>query len=457
MKSLYSKFLLATILIMFLSSIAGFLITNTYYHQVTKPKNDAKNVAIAQSIIKHINEVPDLNLDHYLNTIGDVGYQIYLVDDHNMHKFYGGNYRVKDLPVSTIQNVLDGKIYHGMRDFPRETFVTGFFANHMSNTVGVPFQYHHKNYAMFLRPDIKLLFNEVHTIMGGWTLSMGIISLVAMLYFAKLLIRPITELTSATKRIANERFDTPLKIERKDEIGQLATSFNTMMSQLQENELIRKEFISNVSHDFQSPLLNIQGYAGLLKEKHITDEERQNYAAIIESETHRLSTLTKQLLLLTSLDQSSRRMVRKEYSLDQQLKTTIQKYRWWLDEEGINLSMTLEPTTFNGDAGLLENVWENLLTNAIKYNHLNGDIQISLESTIQEVIVRIQDTGIGMSDVTKKQLFERFYRADESRTKDGTGLGLSIVEQVVHLHEGHIEVISKLGKGTTFIITLPHL
>ncbi|WP_397536770.1 ATP-binding protein [Rummeliibacillus pycnus] len=457
MKSLYSKFLLATILIMIFSSITGFLLTNTYYHQVTKQKNDEKNVAIAQSIIKHINEVPDLNLDHYLKTIGDVGYQIYIVEDNEKHKFYGGNYRVKDLPDSTIQNVLDGEIYHGMRDFPRETFVTGFFANYMSNTVGVPFQYHHQRYAMFLRPDIKLLFNEVHTIMGGWTLFMGIISLVAMLFFAKLLIRPITELTAATKRIANERFDTPLKIERKDEIGQLATSFNTMMGQLQENDLMRKEFISNVSHDFQSPLLNIQGYAGLLKSEYITDEERQNYATIIQTETHRLSTLTKQLLLLTSLDQSARQMERKAYSLDRQLKATIQKHRWWLEEEGINLSMTLEPTTFNGDAGLLEKVWENLLTNAIKYNRPNGDIQVLLTSSEHEVTVRIQDTGIGMSDVTKKQLFERFYRADESRTKDGTGLGLSIVEKVIHFHEGHIEVESELGEGTTFIIIIPNL
>lgn len=457
MKSLYSKFLLATILIMIFSSLAGFLLTNTYYHQVTKSKNDAKNVTIAQSVIQHINEVQDLNLDHYLQTLGDVGYQIYLVNENGDSKFYGGDYRVKDLTDSTVQQVLNGKIYHGMRDFPKETFVTGFFANHLSNTVGVSFQYHHKRYAMFLRPDIKLLFNEVHTIMGGWTIFMGLISLAAMLLFAKLLIKPITELTEATKRIANERFDTPLKIESKDEIGQLATSFNTMMGQLQENDQIRKEFISNVSHDFQSPLLNIQGYAGLLVSENITDEERRDYVSIIQSETHRLSTLTKQLLLLTSLDQSSRKMERKIYALDEQMKRTIQKYRWWLEEEGINLSMTLEPTLINADAGLLENVWENLLTNAIKYNKENGDIQVVLTSTDQEVTVQIQDTGIGMSDTTKEQSFQRFFRADDSRTKDGTGLGLAIVEQIVKIHGGNIQVETQLGIGTVFTIILPKL
>ena len=278
-----------------------------------------------------------------------------------------------------------------------------------------------------------------------------------MLLFAKLLIKPITELTEATKRIANERFDTPLKIESKDEIGQLATSFNTMMGQLQENDQIRKEFISNVSHDFQSPLLNIQGYAGLLVSENITDEERRDYVSIIQSETHRLSTLTKQLLLLTSLDQSSRKMERKIYALDEQMKRTIQKYRWWLEEEGINLSMTLEPTLINADAGLLENVWENLLTNAIKYNKENGDIQVVLTSTDQEVTVQIQDTGIGMSDTTKEQSFQRFFRADDSRTKDGTGLGLAIVEQIVKIHGGNIQVETQLGIGTVFTIILPKL
>ncbi|HEY9577796.1 MAG TPA: HAMP domain-containing sensor histidine kinase, partial [Pseudobacillus sp.] len=457
-KSLYGKFVLMTALIMLFSTIGGFLITNTYYHRVMKARNDEKNVEIAKTIVDHIEETPQVDLDEYFKTIGRIGYQLYVVDESGKPSFYGGEFRLKNLDKQSVKQVLEGHIYHGMRDFPRETFVTGFFANEMSNTIGVPFNYENKQYALFIRPDIKLLFSEVHTILGGLIIATALLSLLAMLFVAKMLIVPITQLTAATKRIADEKYDdTQLNIDRRDEIGQLAASFNTMVGQLQENDKIRKEFISNVSHDFQSPLLNIQGYAGLLKGGNISDEERKNYAEVIQSETNRLSKLTRQLLLLTSLDQSSRMVKYRDYRLDEQLKACINKYRWWLEEEHINLHMKMEPTIYKGDEALFENVWDNLLTNAIKYNRSEGEIHIALEAKDHYIEVMVQDTGIGISEAEQAQLFNRFYRADASRTKEGTGLGLSIVKQIVELHKGEIHVASVPGEGTTFMIKLPHL
>lgn len=457
MKSLYGKFLLMTALIMVFSSVCGFLITNTYYHRVMKERNDEKNVEIAKTIINYIEETSHLNLNEYLKTVSGTGYQLYIVDESGREAFYGGKYRDKNLDKSSVKQVLAGHIYHGMRDFPRETFVTGFFANELSNTIGVPFKHNNKRYALFIRPDIKLLFSEVHTLMGGLVIATALLSLLAMLLVAKMLIVPITQLTAATKRIANEKYDMQLNIDRKDEIGQLAASFNTMTEQLQENDNIRREFISNVSHDFQSPLLNIQGYAGLLKADSLSDEERKNYAEIIQSETNRLSKLTRQLLLLTSLDQSSRMVKFKNYRLDEQLKSCIDKYRWWLEEERIHLHLMMEPTMYRGDEALFENVWDNLLTNAIKYNRPEGEIHIALEARDHYTEIIVQDTGIGVTEAEQKQLFNRFYRADASRTKEGTGLGLSIVKQIVELHKGDIHVASIPGKGTTFTIKLPNL
>lgn len=457
MKSLYGKFLLTTVLIMLFSTIAGFLLTNTYYHRVMKDRNDAKNVEIAEKIVSYIKETPQLDLNNYLSTIGDVGYQLYIVDESGKDYFYGGEYRVKDLDQSSVKMVLEGNVYHGMRNFPPKTFMTGFFANELSNTIGVPFKYENKQYALFMRPDIKLLFSEVHTLLAGLIIAAALLSLLAMLLVAKLLIVPISQLTAATKHITNEKYDTQLKIDRRDEIGQLAASFNTMVEQLQENDKIRKEFISNVSHDFQSPLLNIQGYAGLLKSPNISDEERENYADIIQSETNRLSKLTRQLLLLTSLDQSSRMVKFKNYWLDEQLKACVNKYRWWLEEEGINLFMKMKPTLYRGDEALFENVWDNLLTNAIKYNCPEGEIHIELEAMENYIKVTVQDSGIGLTEAEKAQLFDRFYRADSSRTKEGTGLGLSIVKQIIEVHKGEIYVASKPNEGTTFTIKLPYL
>ncbi|MBG9691867.1 ATP-binding protein [Lysinibacillus sp. fkY74-1] len=456
MKTLYSKFVMTTLLVMIGSLCIGFLATNTYYHQVVKEKNDTKNVIIAQGIAQYIETAKPEDLNSYFMTLGEIGYQIYVTTG-EQGNFFGGEYRDKTLSESVVEHVLNGEVYHGMRDFPKETFMTGFFANELVNTIGVPFTYENKSYALFIRPDIRLLFSEVHTLLGGLMLAMIVLSLLAMLLFAKALIRPITKLTAATRQLAHEKFDTVLDIDRNDELGQLATSFNIMTEKLQENDRVRKEFISNVSHDFQSPLLNIQGYVDLLKNPLLKERERQEYAAIIELETKRLSTLTKQLLLLTSLDQSTRIVKRERYRLDEQLKESVRKYRWQMEEAQLQITYKLEQVIFNGDAGLLQNVWDNLLTNAIKYNIQGGQIHLYLQQKPASLEILVEDKGIGMTAAQLAKVYDRFYRADTSRTKQGTGLGLAIVKQIVELHGGTVHIESTVNAGTKVYIDLPIL
>lgn len=459
MRTLYSKFVWMTLLIMFISGTSGFIIVNTFYHQNLKEKNDTKNVLVAQSIVGFIESSNETSLDPLLRAIGETGYQIYVVSEEGERRAFGGSFRVQEISQSIVDQVLDGEIYHGMREFPKETFLTGYFSNELTNTVGVPFSFEDKKYALFQRPNIKFLFNEIHLLLGGLAAAMVVISIISMLIVAKKMIDPLAKLTKATYKIANEDFQVPIPVYQRDEIGQLADSFRNMAKQLEASDQYKNEFISRVSHDFQTPLLNIQGYATLLENEQLSMSDKLKYTAIIQKEAKRLSSVTKQLLLLTSFDQSNNRVKKEVFRLDEQLKQVIQKFRWLLDEKGISISMQLKETEIQGDTELLEYVWENLISNAIKYNHSPGEIQVKMEDAEAYIKVIIQDTGVGKKDTNYEQWTERFYREDSARSTqvEGSGLGLSIVKEVVVSHSGMLSFENVEPHGTKVIVQLNKL
>ncbi|MEH7306201.1 sensor histidine kinase [Neobacillus drentensis] len=336
-------------------------------------------------------------MTEYLESISAVGYQINLVDNQGNRKFFGEPFRDKSLSASTKEDVLNGNIYHGILLFPQKTFVTGFFANELRNTIGVPLKHNGRNFALFVRPDIKLLFNEMH-ILFGWILALSITLSIAMVVIStKYLVKPISNLTKATKLLSNGDFNIELNSTRQDELGELSHSFLRMARKLEQIDEMRKEFISNISHDIQSPLSNIKGYTNLLDNNDsISKEERSQYVSIINGEIKRLSTLTKQLLLLASLDRNEDIMKKRLFNIGQQLKELVRNYQWAVSEKGIMLSYSLPDLEIIGDPSLLNNVWDNLLSNAIKYNKLNGSIEISIEERGESVWLTFEDTGTGM-------------------------------------------------------------
>ena len=263
-----------------------------------------------------------------------------------LKEHYGGEFRVQKIDQTIVESVLSGETYHGMSEFPKETFITGYFSNELTNTVGVPFTYGGENYALFQRPNIKFLFNEIHLLLGGLVAIMIILSVIAMLVVAKIMVVPLTKLTIATNKIANEDFQAQLPVYQRDEIGQLADSVRNMAKQLDATDRYKKEFISRVSHDFQTPLLNIQGYAHLLKEGDLNPIDHLKYVTIIQQESKRLSNVMKQLLVLTSFDQAHSRTKKEFFSLDIQLKQVIQKFRWLLDEKEISINIKLKTCNY---------------------------------------------------------------------------------------------------------------
>ena len=458
MRTLYQKFIVATLLILIVSVTIGMILANFIYMSSTKQKMDQQNVEIAQTITLNLENMHSdhSSLDPFLESIGNLGYQIYVVNESGEDAYFGKPFTKTELPKEAKKVVLEKEIYHGMSHFSNKFLMMGHFSNDVKNTVGVPFTMSGEQYGLFLRPNNKLLFSDIHMILAWFFVAVTVVSISGVILFAKHLIQPITRLTEATREITRENFLYPLKIDRNDELGQLAESFNNMQRQLQHNDEARKSFINNVSHDFQSPLMNIRGYAELLLSQNVNEHELKEYLQVIDHESKRLSNLTKQLLLLTSLDQKAYPMMISEVQLDEQIKQTIRRYQWRLQEKEIEVSYKLSPIRMKVDVELISNVWDNLITNAIKYNAHGGNIWISLSKSEAFITIIVKDSGIGMSKKDVTQIFDRFYRVDSSRKSDGTGLGLSIVKQIIDLHGGEIKVDSEVGGGTTFTIILPN-
>lgn len=457
MKSLYVKYAVTTISIMLISSLFAFMFSNFYYQQKLKAENDEKNTEVALNIAHYIETTEGIHLENYLNSVANTGYQFFLTNADQEEQYFGDSFRDETLSLQIKRDVLSGDVYHGMLDFPRETFMTGFFANELLNSIGVPIEHNEERYALFMRPNIKMLFNEMH-ILFAWLLAITIIlSIICVAVSTKFMVQPISKLTTATKDLSEGNFSIKLDINREDEIGELATSFTNMAKQLEKLDEMKNEFMSSVSHDIKSPLSNIKGYTNLLEKNILSEEEKTNYVAIINNEINRLSNLTEQLLLIASLDHQEGILNKTTYLLSEQIKETIFNHQWLINEKGIMISYSLPDIQVYGDQSLLYNVWENLLTNAIKYNTESGSIQVTSVEHEQTIEVRFEDSGIGFSEEVKGRIFDSFYREDSARetTVEGTGLGLSIVASIVKLHEGSIRVESKENTGSTFTVFLP--
>ena len=262
----------------------------------------------------------------------------------------------------------------------------------------------------------------------------------------------------ALERIAKGDFSIRLENEPEDGIlSNLVASVNKMARELDEMEAMRQEFISNVSHEIQSPLTSIRGFAQALRDERLGPSERQHYLDIIEMESRRLSRLTEDLLKLAALESEQAQFEPKPYRLDKQLRSILLTCEPQWTEKDIKLDVALKEVTIQADEGLLSQVWLNLLHNAIKFTPAGGSIKLTLRLRGEKVEFSIADSGIGIKPEDQLHIFERFYKADKSRTrsKEGSGLGLSIVKKIVDLHKGAIYLESEPGEGTTFVVSLP--
>lgn len=446
-----------TIAIMVVSTVIAFIVSNIYYQYYLKPENDQKVTEVAQNIVTVFEENKDDDVRGYLNAMAHLGYTIYLVDPSGNGETYGESLRTYELNGDHLEQVLAGDIYHGIANLPRKFFVTGFFNHELRNTVGVPIMIDGEMHALFVRPNTVQQFGEMRIFLALIVVFSLIFSFILVLMSTRLIVNPIQKLTEATRKIAAGNYHIKLNVHQHDEIGRLANDFSKMSNRLGLVEEKRQEFVSNVSHEIQSPLTSIQGFSQALREEDLSEDEKVRYLTIIEKESRRLSLLSKQLLTLSALDHDLDDDQKLSFHLLDQLNEVISSVEWQWQEKEIVIEMDISVRELYGDPQLLHQVWLNLLTNAIRYNKPGGMITIKAIAHKENIDIIFQDTGLGIAKDDIPQLFDRFYKVDKARTRteSSTGLGLSIVKKVIELHGGTIMVQSELGQGSMFTVTLP--
>lgn len=300
--------------------------------------------------------------------------------------------------------------------------------------------------------DITLNLSE-----GLWALIISIIVGGAVASFlGKWLFNPIVKLGEAMHQVANGNFDVRLdENHRFWEIQEINKNFNIMASELRATEILQTDFVTNVSHEFKTPINAIEGYATLLQgDVYFTDEEEHKYVDKILFNVRRLSKLVENILLLSKVDNQSIQKKQTRFHLDEQIRQSIVSQEPAWDRKGIEFDVDLDSIEYTGNENLLLHVWNNLLGNAIKFNPQNGTIRMKLIQSGPRIIFTIDDSGPGIREEDKNHIFDRFFQSDSSHEQEGNGLGLALVKQILKLSNGEITVENLPESGCRFTVTL---
>lgn len=445
MKSIYSKLIIGFLLTSLLSfSICCFFTIRSY-------NRDSDQLALEE-------------LEHSSNHIADL---IKLIDDKNQDKILADYSETSEMSFTVTcegQTKSYGHVNKKLilKDDELKTLATSKEKSLRSEGIisqyAKAFKIDNQTYVITVQKDFsatKDIFMKSYTSAAIIFMMTGSI---VFLIVADIIVKPISRLTKVTDELAKGNYKVRVNYEGKDEISSLYASFNQMAVRLAKQETIRQQFISDVSHEFQTPLTAISGFATILKNENLTDEQRQKYADIILFNSNRLSHLSKNMLQLTLLDGEDTSLDKSEFPLIEQLNRVIEM------EDNAALSKDIEiefihpkkEFIIEADESRMEQVWINLLSNAIKYTNEHGVVTVEVRRTPTELQVRFEDTGVGMSQDAVSHIFERFYRQDKSRTIEGNGLGLSIVKRIIDLHHYKIDVESQEDVGSVFTVYIPY-
>ncbi len=275
-------------------------------------------------------------------------------------------------------------------------------------------------------------------------------------FISRSFIDPITQLGKAMKEVANGNFQVTAQCRsRLKEVNDIYASFNLMVKELGATETLQTDFISNVSHEFKTPINAIEGYASLLQDHQQSQAEQDVYIEKILFNTHRLSTLTGNILLLSKINNQSIHPQRTVFRLDEQVRQAIVALEQKWTEKDIDFDVELDKISYSGYESLLIHVWSNLIDNAIKFDPHGGMIALRLRQEDGFAVFTIDDNGPGVAPEDQERVFHKFYQSDSSRVMDGNGLGLPLVKKIVEFSGGTVTLENLPEAGCRFTVRLP--
>lgn len=357
--------------------------------------------------------------------------------------------------IPEFNSVLPGGKYYMTEDF------FGMFSEQtLSVLIPVSHNYHVRGYIAIHTP-MSVIVREKEGYLISFYITMILLLGLAFLFAAAnwlMIILPIRRIRRGAGEYALGNYSVPIHMNREDELGFLADTMDFMAESLKDQEEDQRKLISNISHDFRSPLTSIKGYIEAMLDGTIPSEMQEKYLNIVLRETERLTKLTSGLLTLNSMDPKQNRLCKTRFDINTIIKNTAATFEGTCTSRHISIELLFTDweSYVYADMGKIQQVLYNLIDNAIKFSPPDSTITVETTLKYEKLFVSVRDTGAGIPKDSLKKIWERFYKTDISRGRDkkGTGLGLAIVKEIIQLHNENINVISTEGVGTEFIFSL---
>ncbi len=286
-----------------------------------------------------------------------------------------------------------------------------------------------------------------------FSVSSFVIGTILTLFVSRFVLNAVNTVAEGMTELSRGNFDVKINLGKSEESQQVANAFNNLAKELKGIQMLRSNFVNEYAHEFKTPIASIKGFAELLKQEDLTDEQRKEYLEIVIEEANRLTTLSSNSLNLSKIENQKILTDLSSFNISEQIRNSILLLEQKWQEKNIDLQISLEEHTVKANEEMLKQVWINLLDNAIKFSNDRGVVGIELKKQNRKLVFKISNGGTTVKEEDYQKVFEKFYRS-QGTSADGHGVGLSIVKKIVDLHKGEIEVHSQDGV-TEFTVALP--